>query len=204
MIHGFILGHDSQQFQFLVPNLLQGSRIQFPLRSPVYDEPGLFGMKIQFFHEPGDPSRRLNSPAGAVADQNGNLHGGQDTPADMFHARLIVHHNIGVMVLQFLHLGLDDAVDKAVASLALGPSHDHKVIVVLLGKGVPQAALQIGGFGDSRRNLIFGIHSGPLDLLPEFTQGYSHFHPQHLVEVGVGVSVHRQHRLLPGVAQILD
>ena len=122
----------------------------------------------------------------------------------MLHAGFIVHHDIGIMALQLLYLGLHDSVHEAVASLPLGTAHHHQIVIVLLRQRIRQTALQIGGFGDARRNLILRIDTGPLDLLPELSQRHSRFHSQHFVEIRVRIRVHGQHRLLSAFAEILN
>ena len=122
----------------------------------------------------------------------------------MFHTRFIIHHDIGVMALQSLNLRLYNAIDETVTALSLGSAHHHQIIIVFLRQRIRQAAVKICCLCHTSRNLIAGVRTGSFDLLPEFSQSNSCFHTQHLIEIGVCVRVHRQHRLFPCLAKILD
>ncbi len=114
------LRYYAKQVQPLLLNFVHSAGIQFAIRRTVYDQSHLLGLEIQLLHQCRDSSRRLNAPAGAITDQNCHIHGGKQPPANMLHARFVIHHKIRVVCLQSLNLGLHQSIHKAIAALALG------------------------------------------------------------------------------------
>ena len=198
------MGNYAQKLQTLLFHFFHGSLIQLALRRPVHHQTHLSGVHLDFLHQLRDSSGCLHASSGAVADQNRHLHGGQDTAADMLHAGLIIHYHIGVMALQPLDLSLHQTIDKAVTSLSLGSSHHHQVKIILFHHSVLHPHLQIICLAHARGDLHAAVHACALNLLPQFSQRRAGLHAQHLVQIGIGVRVHGQHRSFPGFAKILN
>ena len=108
------------------------------------------------------------------------------------------------MALQLLNLRLHQAVDKTVTALSLGTAHDHEVKIILFDHRVRHPDLQPRLLCHPGRNLITVVHSGPLDLLPQFPERGADLHPEHFIQIGIGVRIHSQHRLFSMAAQILN
>ena len=122
----------------------------------------------------------------------------------MLQARLVIYHDIAVVLGVLGHLARQKAVDKAVAALPLGAAHDQQVIVVRLRQGVGKTHFRVIRLGHPRGNHLLGGHLRPGDVLTDIPQGFLYLYPQHLVEVGVGVGVHGQDRTLLLLAEILN
>ena len=126
----------------------------------------------------------------------------QGAAADMLQPGLVVDDHIFVVADILVDLGLQYAVDKAVAALALCAAHDQHVIVVLLHQR--GAELHLGVIGLCHAGRHGAVLLGLGHLLANVAQGGLHLHAQHLIQIGVGVGVHYQQRALPRLAQIVD
>ena len=83
LIDQIIMGDNPQQLQALLFNFLPCSLIQLPIRRTVDDQRHTLCFQTQLLNELCDPASSLDTPAGAIADQDGRIHVGQQAPADM-------------------------------------------------------------------------------------------------------------------------
>ena len=127
---------------------------------------------------------------------------GQGASGHVLQARLVVHDHVGVILGVLVHLGFQNAIDIAIASLALGPAHDQHVEVVLFDEGVVELHFGVIRLGHARGDRAGLLRMG--HLLPDLTQSDIGLHAQDLVEVGVGIRVHNQDGTLLLLAQIFD
>ena len=120
----------------------------------------------------------------------------------MLEPRFIVDDHIAVVARIFVDLGLEDAVDKAVAALALRPAHDKHVKIVLFDERRAEFHLGVVGLCHIGRHGALLLGAG--HLLADIAQRRLDLHAQHLVEVGVGVGVDDQNGALFLLTQIVD
>ena len=120
----------------------------------------------------------------------------------MLQTSLVVHHHVAVIADILVDLRFQNAVDIAVAALALRSAHDEHVVVVLLDEGGIEFHLGIVGLGHVGRDLagLFGVRH----LFADIAEGRLDLDAQDLVEVGVGVGVHHEDGALFLLAQIVD
>src|SRR5699024_10859402 len=187
-------GDDAHELHAVAVDLLPHAVADPASRGPVDDKAYFLGARIQLPDHLRQAAGGLNAPAGADADQDEDVHIGQDAPAHVRQTRLVVHHDVAVVLGVLGYLGGEQAVDKAVAALALGPAHDQQVKVVGLGEGLAEAHLGVVGLGHARGDGADGGHLRPGDVLPDVAQGGLDLHPQHLGQIGIGVGVHGQDR----------
>ena len=127
---------------------------------------------------------------------------GQRAPGHMLKARLVIHNEIGIVFRVLVHLGLQHAVDIAVAALALGTAHDQHVKVVLLHQCGGEFELGIIGLGHAAGNRSLQLGLG--HFFPDLSQCHGLLHPQDLIEVGVGVGIHHENRALVLSAEVIN
>src|SRR5699024_5026347 len=114
-----VVRHDAQQVELLLFDLLADAVAQLAIRRAVDDQPDALRLQPQLTDQTGDAARRLHAAARTVADEDSDVDRRQDAAADVLHAGLVVHDDIGIVPLQLLHLRLQQAVDVAVAARAL-------------------------------------------------------------------------------------
>ncbi len=103
-------------------------------------------------------------------------------------------------VLHHVQVTAKNVVQVAVTAGALRPSHADEVEPLLLHQRLLHQGLHPDLFGHAGRQLgdVLG------EVLPDAAHVLLRLHPEHQVEVGVGVRVDRQHRLGEGPHQVRD
>ena len=120
----------------------------------------------------------------------------------MLQTSLVVHHHVAVIADIFVDLRFENAVDKAVAALALRPAHDEHVIVVLFNEGGVELHLGIvslGHIGGHGARLLSVGH-----FLTDIAQCRLDLDAQNLVEIRVCVCVYDQNGAFFLLAQIVN
>ena len=120
----------------------------------------------------------------------------------MLQTSLVVHHHVAVIADILVDLRLENAVDIAVAALALRAAHDEHVIVILFDERGVELHLGIVRLGH-----IGGHGAGQLcvrHFLADIAQRRFDLDAKDLVEVGVGVGVHHKDGAFFLLAQIID
>ena len=120
----------------------------------------------------------------------------------MLQSCLIVHDHIGIVGNVLVHLALEHGIDVAVAAFALGPAHDQHIEVILLDQGLGELHFREIPLGHTGGDGLFQLCLG--HFLPDLSQRGLHLHAQNLVEVGIGICVHYQHRAVALLAQAVD
>ena len=183
-------------------DFLLNAGLQHTAGRAVDDQAHLLGIQFHVVDHFGDPGHGLNASAGAVGDQQHGVHLGERPPGHVLQACLVVHHDISIVLCVFIHLGFQDAVDIAIAALALGAAHDQHIKVVLFDEGIVELHLGIVCLGHTGRNGTGLLGVG--HLFPDLTQGDIRLHAQNLIEVGIGIGVHHQDGALLLTAEIVD
>ena len=185
----------------MLVDLFLHAGIQHAVGRTVDDQAHLTGVQLHLVDHFRDPGHRLDAPAGTVGNEQHGVHMGQRTPGHMLQTGFVVHYQIAVIFGILVDLGLENAVDVAIAALALGPAHDNHVEIVLLDEGVAELHVRIVGLGHAGGD-------GPLQLglghfLPDGAQRNALLHTQNFVQVGVCVCVHHQDGSLLLLAEIV-
>ena len=103
----------------------------------------------------------------------------------MFHARLVVHHDVLVVGGQMIHGHGQVLVGRAVAARPIGLAHGHEVEAGGLHQGLMHLHLHVLIPGHVGRHVA-------LEFLSDLADGGVKRKPQQFVEVGVGIGIHGQ------------
>jgi len=148
----------------------------------------LLVLKTQLRGDLPDPGNGPQAPGAGIADDEEHIGFADGAPADMLHAGLRVDHDEAVIPLKLLHALREEVVRKTVAAGALGPAHGDKIESFGLNQRLPEP----------EPDIIVAVHAGRdvarEGLLPHAPEGFLHRDAQRLVEVGIRVGIHREHR----------
>ena len=120
----------------------------------------------------------------------------------MLETRLVVDDHVFIVSGILVDLGLENAVDKAVAALALRSSHDEHVEIVFFDERGIELHLRVIGLCHVGRNRALLL--GSCHFLADVSERGFDLHAEHLVEVGVCVRIHNEDGTLFLLAQIID
>ena len=123
---------------------------------------------------------------------------------NILQSRLVVHDHVTIITGVLVDLSLEDAVDEAVAALALRAAHDEHVEIIVFDQTAIHHHFHIVSLGHSGRNLTCRTICRTLHILTDLAECHFHIHTEDLIQIGIGIRIHSQYRGLSLVAEILN
>ena len=117
--------------------------------------------------------------------------------AKMFHPGFVIHDQVVVAFDQTIQQAAQKVVGGAVAAGPLRTPHGDEIEAVTFHQGLLHLQLHVDVLGHAHRDI--GLH-----LFARVPEGFVEGHPEHFVQVGIGIGVHRQYRLHPMINQVAD
>ena len=202
LVDRLVLRKNAHKLKTVFFYLFLHAGVEFSARCAVDDQLHGSGLELELADHLRNAPDRLHAPARAVRNKQHGIHVRKRASGDMLETRLVVDDHVFIVSGILVDLGLENAVDKAVAALALRSSHDEHVEIVFFDERGIELHLRVIGLCHVGRNRALLL--GSCHFLADVSERGFDLHAEHLVEVGVCVRIHNEDGTLFLLAQIID